>query len=497
MTAGRKSYMSGRLEMIMGAAQLRLFGAISISLAVLAGLLAYGWYVSRDAGGPSEVAARDEASVAAPERSEAAPESGEDEEPVAGRTEPNESATASRDTEEGAADEAPDSSATGEPMGPANAQAALSFDLVRVTAAGELVVAGRASPDWTVELMANGDVIGRDEASPTGEFVIVPDKSIETNDQILTLRALSPDGEEQVTSEQSVAIGAGAEGEAPVVVLDRPDAPSEVLQAPQELARSSDEAVGQQQGADAETAEGSAGESDAETPDRAADGTIARVTEDEQTAESTDEGAPEGGERAGSELSVRAVEYEEAGRLFVTGDASAGAILRVYLNDTFLREITTSGDERFVFDLDVVLPPGHYRVRVDEVEDEEGRVASRIEVPYSRDAVPETAAIAGAGGAGAGISGGVDVESGAEAEVSGALGATPPSTGTPDPQEPQVVVIRRGDNLWRIARSTYGRGVRYTTIYQANLDFIRDPNLIYPDQIFVLPLGEASELQAN
>jgi nucleoid-associated protein YgaU len=49
------------------------------------------------------------------------------------------------------------------------------------------------------------------------------------------------------------------------------------------------------------------------------------------------------------------------------------------------------------------------------------------------------------------------------------------------------VVIQPGDNLWRIARGTYGRGVQYVVIYRANQDRIRDPNLIYPGQIFTLP----------
>jgi nucleoid-associated protein YgaU len=48
-------------------------------------------------------------------------------------------------------------------------------------------------------------------------------------------------------------------------------------------------------------------------------------------------------------------------------------------------------------------------------------------------------------------------------------------------------LIVRGDNLWRISRVTYGLGQRYTLIFGANRDKIRDPDLIYPGQIFVLP----------
>jgi nucleoid-associated protein YgaU len=52
------------------------------------------------------------------------------------------------------------------------------------------------------------------------------------------------------------------------------------------------------------------------------------------------------------------------------------------------------------------------------------------------------------------------------------------------------VIIRRGDTLWRISRDTYGRGARYTVIYLANGDQIRDPNRIYPGQVFRTPKDE-------
>jgi nucleoid-associated protein YgaU len=55
------------------------------------------------------------------------------------------------------------------------------------------------------------------------------------------------------------------------------------------------------------------------------------------------------------------------------------------------------------------------------------------------------------------------------------------------PARPGHVVIQPGNNLWRISRVIYGRGIEYTVIYQANRDQIRDPDLIYPGQIFLTP----------
>lgn len=49
-------------------------------------------------------------------------------------------------------------------------------------------------------------------------------------------------------------------------------------------------------------------------------------------------------------------------------------------------------------------------------------------------------------------------------------------------------VVSRGDSLWHISRVTYGDGTRYAVVYNANRGRIRDPNRIYPGQIFVLPM---------
>jgi nucleoid-associated protein YgaU len=50
-----------------------------------------------------------------------------------------------------------------------------------------------------------------------------------------------------------------------------------------------------------------------------------------------------------------------------------------------------------------------------------------------------------------------------------------------------TAVVERGDSLWRISRKIYGQGMRYTQIYEANAVQIRNPDLIYPGQIFVVP----------
>jgi nucleoid-associated protein YgaU len=54
------------------------------------------------------------------------------------------------------------------------------------------------------------------------------------------------------------------------------------------------------------------------------------------------------------------------------------------------------------------------------------------------------------------------------------------------------IAIRPGQNLWTIARHAYGEGIRYTVIYAANRQDIRDPDLIYPGQVLALPVSASA-----
>jgi len=46
---------------------------------------------------------------------------------------------------------------------------------------------------------------------------------------------------------------------------------------------------------------------------------------------------------------------------------------------------------------------------------------------------------------------------------------------------------RFGDTLWAIAQKYYGNGLEWQRIYKANLDKIKNPNLIYPLQRLLIP----------
>ena len=180
---------------------------------------------------------------------------------------------------------------------------------------------------------------------------------------------------------------------------------------------------------------------------------------------------------------------EPTGEAVIAGRAAPGATVELLRSGERLDEAVAGQSGEFVM-IPRRLPTGNYEltlrsrlpdgtlatsrkgvaVALAEAETSPGVNRSRAEVPSD---IPATAA------------------------------ARPPDKGSSSPVveakvEPKVepniepqrttTVASRGDSLWRISRAIYGVGTRYAVVYQANRDRIRDPNRIYPGQIFILPL---------
>ncbi len=142
-------------------------------------------------------------------------------------------------------------------------------------------------------------------------------------------------------------------------------------------------------------------------------------------------------------VALDVISYDEEGRVRFSGRANPGSEVRLYLDDAPLGAVRADGAGAWAWDTAGVAA-GAYRLRLDEVTPD--GVRSRIETPFLREPAEAAAAAPGA------------------------------------------FTVQRGDSLWRIAASVYGEGIRYTLIYGANRAAIRDPDLIYPGQIFTLPV---------
>ncbi|MBI1773705.1 MAG: LysM peptidoglycan-binding domain-containing protein [Proteobacteria bacterium] len=143
-------------------------------------------------------------------------------------------------------------------------------------------------------------------------------------------------------------------------------------------------------------------------------------------------------------VTVDVVDYDDAGRISFAGKAESGAEVRVYLDNKLIGAATAGSGGDWRLSPSGEIAPGLYTLRADRVGGD-GRVVARAELPLRR-AAP--------------------------------LG---------DLTAANFIVIQPGNNLWSIARRVYGQGTQYTVIYQANQDQIRDPDLIYPGQVFQLP----------
>ena len=157
-------------------------------------------------------------------------------------------------------------------------------------------------------------------------------------------------------------------------------------------------------------------------------------------------------------LSFKTAEVQADGkRFYAAGVAPGGGRLRLYLNGARLRDLTTPPDGHWSVAIGGDVKAGPYTLRADAL-DGAGKVTARAEVPFS---VPQ------------GLSASAD---------------KPPAV---DPGMPaatvQTATVEPGDNLWVISRKALGQGKSYTRIYAANNAQIRDPGLIYPGQVFVLP----------
>ncbi|MEX0807227.1 MAG: LysM peptidoglycan-binding domain-containing protein [Dongiaceae bacterium] len=155
------------------------------------------------------------------------------------------------------------------------------------------------------------------------------------------------------------------------------------------------------------------------------------------------EPAPGEGIQSG-DLSIDSVDYGEDGRVIIGGRAPVGTTLHAYLDNVPIATAESGPDGRWTARPESPVAPGLHWLRIDQV-DAEGKVISRVETPFSR----------------------------AEADE-----IVPDGTS---------VVVQPGNSLWRIARRIYGEGLRYTVIYEANQEQIRDPDLIYPGQVFTMP----------
>lgn len=190
---------------------------------------------------------------------------------------------------------------------------------------------------------------------------------------------------------------------------------------------------------------------------------------------------------------VDLIGYGAAGDVQISGRAARTdpeGRVQLYLDN---RPIALARAEAGDWRLDLPdIDPGIYTLRVDQLGDE-GQVISRFETPFQREA-PEVVARARAElGAPAPLAAqtALDAEPAPvpQDRTDAGEAATIPEPAPEQPARPEValITVQPGHSLWRISSEHYGEGLRWVQIYRANRGQIRNPDLIYPGQIFTLP----------
>ena len=324
----------------------------------------------------------------------------------------------------------PEAGAPAPEPAPEPVAAAPAFDTVRADADGSVLVAGTAPAGAKVAIMVDGRTMVETVADAGGKFAAFLSLGASQEPRVMTL---------------------AAEGDAPAdatVILEPTPAPAPAQTAETGIATTPTEPEPAAEPAPAATA-------DTEAPSvlvADAEG-VTKLTADAPVAA----------------VLIDTIGYDRLGNVDIAGRGAAGGLVQLYIDNALAGTAPLSATGKWRMKLTSV-DAGLHVLRVDQVDDA-GKLTSRAETPFQREE-PANLAVAAA----------------PPAEPAA------PAAGTTEPAAPPVrqvkVTVQPGFTLWGIARESYGDGVLYVRVYEANRDLIRDPDLIYPGQVFTVPTGD-------
>jgi nucleoid-associated protein YgaU len=158
--------------------------------------------------------------------------------------------------------------------------------------------------------------------------------------------------------------------------------------------------------------------------------------------------------KSSGKFGLDVVDYDDRGAIRFAGTGAPGGKVRLYVDDVAVGDAIVDPQGRWGLVPSVAVAVGDHKLRVDGIGIH-GQVTARVELPFQRAQLSDDEVAEG------------------------------------------HVVVQPRQNLWRIARRAYGHGTRYTVIYEANRDQIRDPNRIYPGQIFAVPTAAEATAPAD
>ncbi len=347
-----------------------------------------------------------------------------------------------------------------------------TFDVMRLDPNGAAVVAGQVAGGAKVSILVDGAEVATATADNTGKFVAMFDLPAAGAGRLMTMTATLSDGT-TVQSESSVALAATT-APAAVAEVSTPEATTQAQTGTTALAVSEE-------------------------------GAKVLQTDTNVAAE------------VAANVTIDTLAYPTPDTVQFGGRATAGNFIRLYLDNAPLGDPANVGADGTWNLTQTGIDPKVYTLRADEV-DGAGKVASRYETPFKRETPEALAAASGEKVASAETqapaadtaatapattaqttapadgtatdTAAVDTTAQASTETSTTASTTTEAadaTQTTVPAASVTVTVQPGFTLWGIAKRQFGDGILYVQVYEANKDKIKDPDLIYPGQVFTLP----------
>ena len=487
-----------------------------------------------DAGSEAEAEAEPEAGAETGAESDIKAES--DNPPAQDAGSAPDPAAAEAASEETANDSQTAEAGTDTPVEPlSNSLSAPKFDVVRIEDDGSALIAGQAQGRGHVILSVDGveQPEARADLTGNGQFVIFAFLQATADQQSLKLHLYAQDGSGPVVSVQTVFVApapvATSATDSTPAPVEEAVAASESLEPEIEVPAETETTDETETDIEIETAQTQTAST--EVPADAAPATV--ILADEDGVRVLQDRTPSAANPA---VTIDTISYSSNGDVILGGRGQAGNFVRIYLDNQSIATSKISANGYWTLELSDI-EPGIYTLRVDELN-ATGDVVSRAETPFKREAAeelaelmaPETepeepsvevpsqsvaeAPIVQADAPPSDAPEPADdtasetavtqVEVTVQAEVAGlnpqderssdgetvAIEAQPADTASvlrSPSQKFRVRTVQPGSTLWAIAKESYGAGIEYFKVFEANKERIRDPDLIYPGQVFEIP----------
>ena len=322
--------------------------------------------------------------------------------------------------------------------------APLTIDLARVKPDGAAVFAGTAAPNAKIRIFEGDILLGETVANANGEWVIVLEKSLAAGQHLISVAMERSDGTTEM-ADRSLAVEIYQDTETKPLVALLPETETEVpvlIQSPD----------------DVDTAKPAAAASEAIVADdaklaAAAMPEITRAAPAKPQAKSQIVASQIATSQIAA-LAPSAIVWRDASSILISGTSRGG--IRVTVNDAKGQFgealVLADGAWQVAGSLDMDIAVSQLRFLL---FDDVNQIIARYDLPVKAR----------------------DLAKGQD--------------GSP------LVVVNKGDMLWRIAYQQMGKGVRYVDIVRRNKQDIINPDLIYPKQIFAVPQSSATASDKN